>query len=364
MKKVFLYAYDHQNLGDDLFVETILKRYPEVKFYLWSDKKNEQVFSECSNLKIINKDSKKVKLLEKVRPSFAARYKAGFMNMCDAHVYIGGSIFMEYPSWENIVRWWDYQASNYKFYVMGANFGPYQTKEYKNRMTEVFFKLKDVCFRDYYSKNLFPDVPTVRCAPDILFSYPMDGKAVEKKQVFFSVISYGKKEMSRDFHQMTHREYIQRMARMAEGYLAAGFQVVLASFCEEEGDLEAAEEIAEEINKEEEYEKVKILSYDGKNRRQFMREMMQSEHIVAARFHGTILGMTAGRTVFPILYSDKTKYVLEDAGFQGTYGDLRKPDTLTYENSKRNYDEKYRTDVGKLKRDAQRHFEKLDEFLK
>ena len=32
MNSVFLYAYDRQNLGDDLFVHTITKRYPDVQF--------------------------------------------------------------------------------------------------------------------------------------------------------------------------------------------------------------------------------------------------------------------------------------------------------------------------------------------
>ena len=40
--------------------------------------------------------------------------------------------------------------------------------------------------------------------------------------------------------------------------------------------------------------------------------MSSSVYIIAARFHGTILGLAAEKSVFPILYSDKTKYVLED----------------------------------------------------
>ena len=35
-KRCFLYAYDKQNLGDDLFVHTICNRYPDAQFYMWS----------------------------------------------------------------------------------------------------------------------------------------------------------------------------------------------------------------------------------------------------------------------------------------------------------------------------------------
>ena len=40
MKKIFLYAYDHINLGDDLFIETIANRYPDTEI-LFLDKCSE-----------------------------------------------------------------------------------------------------------------------------------------------------------------------------------------------------------------------------------------------------------------------------------------------------------------------------------
>ena len=49
MKKVFLYAYDKQNLGDDLFIYTICNRYPKTKFYLWSDEQNKEIFKKVKN---------------------------------------------------------------------------------------------------------------------------------------------------------------------------------------------------------------------------------------------------------------------------------------------------------------------------
>lgn len=66
MKKIFLYAYDHVNLGDDLFIETIVNRYPDTEFYFWTDNENKKVFQEQMNLKIIDQDSGKIKLLNKI----------------------------------------------------------------------------------------------------------------------------------------------------------------------------------------------------------------------------------------------------------------------------------------------------------
>ena len=105
MKKIFLYAYDHINLGDDLFIETIANRYPDTEIYFWTNAQNQKVFKEQKNLKIVDENSTKIKILKKIRLSLSARYKAGIQKKCDAQVYIGGSIFMEYPTWKNIVSW-------------------------------------------------------------------------------------------------------------------------------------------------------------------------------------------------------------------------------------------------------------------
>ena len=46
MKKIFLYAYDHINFGDDLFIETIANRYPDTEIYFWTNAQNQKVFNE------------------------------------------------------------------------------------------------------------------------------------------------------------------------------------------------------------------------------------------------------------------------------------------------------------------------------
>lgn len=358
MKKVFLYAYDHINLGDDLFIETIANRYPKVQFYLESDSSNEIVFSHVKNLQILDKDSKKLKALEKIRPSFAARYCESRKKKCDAVVYIGGSIFMEYPTWKNIVTWWDYQSKNHPFYVLGANFGPYHTEAYRKGMEDNFKNLKDICFRDKNSFGLFPKVPTVRYAPDILFSYPMPKVVRQKNKIFFSVVPYDKFDSSNKRKDFTEKAYKDMLKNVINHYVADGYYVQIASFCKKEGDLELAEELSRDFSNG-----VEVLSYEGINREEFIKETASSEYIIAMRFHGIILGMAAGIPVFPIVYSNKTINILKDMEFQGCYGDLRNPETLQYENTKKNLDEKYLIDVKMQIEQSKEHFEKLDQLL-
>lgn len=319
MKKVFLYAYDRQNLGDDLFVHTITKRYPDVQFHMWSHRKNRRTFACLPNLKIMDRHPPLVRLLCRLRPSLAALYQSRQENRCDAVVYVGGSIFMEYPNWENICTWWEYEAKKRPFYVLGANFGPYHTEAYRQKMEDIFRDCRDVCFRDRYSAELFPG--TVRMAPDILFSYPMPKAEVKENQIFVSVINCAGRDESYDLNRCDAR-YVANMAALLRQLLDEGRELVLASFCAEEGDEEGIRKILAAMEAETDH-RVRVMCYDGTNANVLTGAMAESGGVIATRFHAMVLAMAAGRPVLPILYSDKTKHVLEDLGFDGMVYDLR-----------------------------------------
>lgn len=317
MKKLFLYAYDRRNLGDDLFVEYIAGRYPDAKLYIWSGAENEATYGSIPNLKRIDPDSWAVRLLRKLRPSLVARYRAWLENRCDAVAYIGGSIFMEYPNWETICTWWEYEAKNRPFFVLGANFGPYHTEAYREKMEAIFRDCRDVCFRDKYSAGLFPGV--VRCAPDILFSYPLPKVSKKPNQVFLSVIDCEGRD---EAHDLSHfdRGYVANMAELVKQLLAADKEPVLASFCKAEGDERGIQKILDAVGS---CNRIRILHYDGTNRKEMLTTLAESGLVIGTRFHAVVLALAAELPVIPVLYSDKTKHMLEDLGFSGTVWDLR-----------------------------------------
>ncbi len=322
MKKIFLYAYDKQNLGDDLFVHTIANRYPNAKIYIWSSAENKITFKSLKNLKVIARDSRFVRFLNKIRPSFVARYKAWYEKRCDAVVYIGGSIFMEYPNWEQLSTWWDWTAENRPFYVIGANFGPYHTEAYREKMAYIYAKMKDVCFRDHYSYDLFREVETVRYAPDILFSYPMPNVPTKQGHIFVSVIDCAGRDEAHSLSQYDEN-YVANMSSILNKYLAEGYSITLSSFCKEEGDENGIEKILGRLEPSC-VSRVNILNYNGTNVEAITTAIASSELVIATRFHAAILALAANRPVLPIIYSDKTINVLNDIGFCGTLCDLRK----------------------------------------
>lgn len=362
MKRVFLYAYDKVNLGDDLFIRTITARYPDTKFYLWSDSLNYKNFADVHNLTVIDQKATPICTIGKIWPSFPSRYRTWIEDRCDAVVYIGGSIFMEYPQWERYVMWWKTKALRNSMYVLGANWGPCSTPAYKDGIAEAFDSMQDVCFRDHYSQNIFEDVACVRYAPDILFSYPMPRCQIKEKQIFVSLIHCGGSDHA---ELSSYKEtYIQCMESLLKRHLEDGCSIVLASFCKHEGDDIAVSEVLANLVSGGYADRVTSLSYDGTNSSLLLKAITESSYVIASRFHGVILALVAGRPVLPVVYSDKTLHTLESIGFQGHCFDLRSTESFSFEQSKENWSNNNAIQASALCADAQQHFLKLDLLLK
>ena len=361
MKKVYLYAYDRQNLGDDLFVHTITKRYPHVQFYIWTGAENKATFKCLPNLKVIDRDSKWVHFLQKIRPSLVSRYRYALEDKCDAIVYIGGSIFMEYPNWEQLSQWWEYEAETRPFLALGCNFGPWHTEDYRAKMASIYAKMKDVCFRDRYSAELFKDIPTVRQAPDILFNCPMPTVPVDEKNVFVSLIDCASRDDSHGLAALDE-SYTNSMAKLLQGYLDAGHTLTLASFCRHEGDEKAIAKIRNALGIDDNDSRVTDLCYDGTNADHLLSAIAGAGFVIASRFHATILALAAGRPLLPVIYSDKTTHVLDDLGYKGITVDLRKENWADYAMAESN--RSVITPIDAIKEQAQGHFAVLEQLIK
>lgn len=58
MKKLRVFAYTKQNLGDDLFVKILCKRYPNTKFVLYAPNIYKKVFKDIKNLEVCSSENK------------------------------------------------------------------------------------------------------------------------------------------------------------------------------------------------------------------------------------------------------------------------------------------------------------------
>ncbi|KIR02075.1 hypothetical protein P261_00889 [Lachnospiraceae bacterium TWA4] len=94
-----------------------------------------------------------------------------------------------------------------------------------------------------------------------------------------------------------------------------------------------------------------------------MQELVDSEYIIASRFHAMVLGIIANKPVFPLVYSDKTIHVLDDINYCGKYVDIRDGKLLTYEMSRWNLDHNVVMEVEQIQKKAEEHFKNLDRIL-
>src|SRR5690625_1788610 len=180
-------AYTKFNLGDDLFIKVLSERYTKTKFILYAPKGYKRVFEKNDNIKIHASDSFFNRTINYIlRKLFGSSREKILKKKVDAIVHIGGSIFMENINWQRrqLIR-----KNTFKkpYFVLGANFGPYQTMGFYESYKEIFEDYTDICFRDTYSYKLFENMKNVRVADDIVFSLNPTHKEAERN-IVISVI--------------------------------------------------------------------------------------------------------------------------------------------------------------------------------
>ncbi len=344
--KIYLKAYAEKNLGDDIFIKIILERYRNHEFFLVSGKN----YLKFNNLNI--KRHRIINKIMKILYNDRVSYEKIYIKKFDITILLGGSMFIQNDKYikKSILK------NSKKYYIIGSNFGPYNTNEYHKYYQNIFKGAMDICFREKYSCDLFKELSNVRCASDIVFSMDISNiKITNNKKVVISVIECGRKTSIVD-----KEKYENKMVEMCRYFIEKDYQVTLMSYCKSEKDEEAIESILTKcdnmIRK-----KINTYFYRG-NIEEALNVMGDCQIVVGARFHANIIGLLLGKTIIPIAYSNKTINVLNDMNFKGKILKVQEIDTFDV-NSLTEQDLNYKHDVSLQIKDAQRQFEKLDELL-
>ena len=348
--KCFLKIYLNKNLGDDLFAEIISKRYPDTDFYTFQMNNLNYNFN---NIKVYNGTFYRgINKLLKVISRGKLRLENYLVKNSDVSVVLGGSLFIEGKS----QRLEELQYAK-KYYIIGSNFGPYKTEEYKSYFEEIFDKAESVSFRDQKSLNEFPNKENIKCYPDIIFSLNTENiKNSNNNKVVFSIIDCKSK-----VDEKYEKEYDQMIIDFTKYYAKKNMDIVYMSFCKNEGDEVAIERI---YNKLDENLKEKVSKYYYRdNLKEALDVIGDSQVIVGSRFHSIILGFVLNKKVIPIIYSDKTSNVLKDLKFDGKSVDIRKLNEFK-EDEIASYDENTILNVDDERKKSQLHFADLDQVLK
>lgn len=316
LKKVFVDIYLAFNLGDDLFLDLLARKYPNSKITLNHLGNNYDKF--IANYKNVNK--RKYSTVNKIRQHLKlSDYINSFDKVAEEHdvlIFIGGSIFREekyhsslYPERLKLLN--EFKRRNKPIVILGANFGPFETDEFLNDYKQFFMLCDDVCFRDLNSYNLFKELPQVRYSPDIIFQMPVNEyKMVQTKEIIgYSIIDVRHKHNLENYY----KEYIFSTVKSIELMVGKGYECCLMSFCKNEGDLEIIETILSYLSQSS-LSKVFIYDYNGELK-EAINIIASFKMFISARFHANILALILGVGVMPIIYSDKTSNMLKDIHF-------------------------------------------------
>ena len=303
--KIILKGYTVLNLGDDLFFKIIAERYPNVKFKFLCRNYNKLLRGiKTTNLLSITLFEK---IMDKIIPNYIKKN-------VDTIVEIGGSLFIEETNPKNLKKREkelkkELEIVKNNCFILGANFGPYKTKEYVEKFREIFLSYKDICFRDEKSKKIFSDLKNVRVAPDIVFQLKVPKLDKNEKIVVVSVI----KPSYRKGLENSDENYYKKIIEISDEFLSLDYKVVLMSFCKIEKDEEAVNFIYEKLKRNKNVEK---YFYSG-NIEEALNIINKSEYVIATRFHAMILALVMKKACFPIIYSEKMLTVLNDIKFEG-----------------------------------------------
>lgn len=357
MRKVLLRFYANKNLGDDLMIEQLLNNLPQFEFYALSRNKEALgVFLEYPNFKILS------------RPIWAL-----FRQHFDAYVLVGGSVLNYdhisglYEQIKEILLCSLQRLHRTKTIVLGANMSNIPGSMFallSRSILRLRIRLLDlITVRDSFTAEQLHEFAADKLtySPDIVFGIPMPRKEDKNRDgqiLGISVYAGGRSPGSQCFcDQLVYiiDRYLEREDRSA----------VLFAFHANE-DVPAMRRVLGRIKKS---EQVNMIVYDG-NRQAFLEQISRCDRFIAIRFHAIVLCFKLGIPFVPIIYSNKSKNLLDDMG----YRDMRlNTDALDHNTANLIVDiienltpqdtiANVRTIEG-LEADAKTHYRKLEELL-
>lgn len=357
--KILLNGYFHENLGDDLFYQLIVRRYPQHQFYMPVHADHAHAYTGNGNVKVWRQNKLlrgANKLLSALSPRFAVNTLAG--NFTDLSVLIGGSMFQElFADGSDLKRLAQMPRHKKGLYVLGINFGPHKTQGYLDACRDYLSGATDVCFRDSVSYQYFSDFPNTRLGSDIVFGIESicPRVATHSNTCVISVMDFFSKPGLATYG----KEYYRFLVEAALHQQSLGRKVQMVSFCKWEGDERAIEEFFRNCP-EEATKDISVLRYNGKNWKEICQAISGAEYVIASRFHSMVLALAYGVPTVVIGYSNKTVQLLADMGQKDL---VITPDML--KNVKADTATAIRDlDISQWKSGAEAHFAALDRLLK
>lgn len=328
--KVVLFACIEKNIGDDLFIYTVCKRYPKTNFVISS----EANYGDLSNLPNLSFDDNLRKwirfsdpygrsLVKRIVCWFFAKYNGIKFGKHDIGVYIVGNSFknMNYTGKTQSLWLKNRITLVNKFFLLSTNFGPFNNKLWVEDCKRIFSGMYDICFRDDYSASIFKDLDNTRYCCDAIFSLGKK-KGRKEKRVIISLID-GKTNGRPIELQDNCESFENTIALISKQFMKENYQIVYL-LSNSEQDRPSYERIKNMIGED----NSTCFSYDGDISSVF-KLFSDAEICISTRLHPIELGLLYGLKVIPIIYDEKVSNMLDSINFTGDryyYSDIKRED--------------------------------------
>lgn len=316
--KIILQMYINENLGDDLFIDIIANKYPNIKFTIFGI--GNRMISSVYKKKYKNVDVVPVsRLNNKINTICKVLFRRdiileNILKEYDGIITLGGSVFIDSPlQFEAFkakvladVRIHALKVKKPTF-VIGANFGPVYHDKFVEKYFKYFSSCINVCFRDTNSKTYYKELKNVVSSTDVVFNYKRKNVAIKNKTVGISIIDLNNSSHSKI--SKYKKVYEENIIKIINKFISLDYSVKIYSFCNNQGDNTVSYRIVENVDDK---KNVKILEYQGMEIDSFVEDFASNEYIIATRFHSMILGLIHQQKVYPIVYDIKTQNVIDE----------------------------------------------------
>lgn len=350
---IFLEAFVDTNFGDNLFVHTVVTRYPEHTFYMLVKEGFEESYQ------ILSENEKNILLLEKNTDS-------SYLSGMDAMLVVGGDMFgnwVDYTRLEEQVRTVKKNGGFIAFLGISLfkKYSWYTWMDFK-----VMFSMADVIVvreKESYTqlKKKIPWLPVV-AASDIAFLTDVSEykKTIAKQEMLG--ISVRKKVQKNG--EADYVRYYKEIAGIIIRYLDESDKNNVRLLALSKGMFDDEKVANDIINVCPDQYKSRIYCESfGGNVGSYIEKMQQCGQLICTRFHALVFALLLNKPFIPIIYEEKMNRLLNEIEYSGLrcyYGETLNSEILLNSFSNNGYSQGV-YETYKMKSDL--IFEKVDQYL-
>ena len=296
--KIILDAWFDNNFGDDLFINTVLNRYPEDEFYVFWERVHPAVLDQAkaySRLKIL--------------PGNCSMME----NMAfDGYIQVGGDVYMNWGDYSRRIRTMRAVKKAGGFVAL-LGFSLYETycEETKADLRTMMGLADVIVVRDSTSaqrlKTIAPDVSIINSS-DMAFA----GEYCKPEKTDREVLGIAprRKYMAKD---EDHSAYCEAMAVIADGWLANHPQGTARFLALSTGDFDDIAVSREIMGMMQHGQRAEVVGYDG-DMDAFVAAMGGCSAMLPTRFHALVFALMFGIPFVPVTYEVKLNQLLDELG--------------------------------------------------